>query len=222
MTRYDNVFTPREKMDFNIRFGTITFGVICITVVALGILSEVELRSVHLVGSTSLGNVALGITIGQFAADIFYCVVICGCKLKWTDYIHHGATILGAFLAHRYFHTFALYRYIHELTLPLIGTYAQMNMLRFDTKRPVYKLVCTANVIVFTLLRLVVILFHWPWMIWTSLNSPDKMEVPLLVLIITIVVHVLVDYINWDLSVKIMKKFKRMWENDWSYNPKSA
>ena len=215
-------FTPREKMDFNIRFGTITFGVICITVVALGILSEVELRSVRLVGSTSLGNVALGITIGQFAADIFYCVAICSCKMKWTDYIHHGATILGAFLAHRYFHTFALYRYIHELTLPLIGTYAQMNMLRFDTKRRVYKLVCTANVILFTLLRFVVIPFHWFWMIWASLNAPDKMEIPWYVWVITVSGHILVDYVNIGWAVKVMKKFKKLRENDWSPNPNST
>ena len=205
-----NGLNVRDRMDFDTRLGTTVLGLVCASIAGLAFLRNEKLSTLGLVGSTSLGNVVFAIIIGQFAADVFHGVVICGCKQKWSDVIHHGASVLGAFLAHRYFHTFALYRCIHELTLPLVGIFAQMHMVNFDTKRPMYLWVSTANLIVFTALRSAVIPFHWPWMMWTSLNAPDRSETPLLVWVVTILVHLLIDYVNVKWTVRIVQIYNKV------------
>ena len=205
-----NELNARDRMDFNERLGTTVLGLVCTSIAGFAFLRDGKLRTLGLVGSTSLGKVALGITIGQFAADMFHSVVICGCKPKRSDVIHHGASVLGAFLAHRYFHTFALYRYIHELTLLLVGIFAQMHMVNFDTKRPAYFWVSTANLIVFTALRLVVIPFHCSWMMWTSLNAPDRSAVPLLMWPVAILLHLLVDYVNVKWAMRIVQIYNKV------------
>ena len=58
-----NRLPSRKKADFDMRLGEIVLGCICVFVVVKAVLYEKELGSLGLVGSTYLGNVALGITI---------------------------------------------------------------------------------------------------------------------------------------------------------------
>ena len=210
-----NRLPTRKKADFDMRLGEIVLGCICVFVVVQAVLYEKELGSLGIVGSTYLGNVALGITIGQFVTDIVYFVFVRGCKLEWVDVFHHGATISGALLTQRYFHVFALYRYIHELTLPLIGIFAQMRALRFDPKRPIYKVVAVSNLFVFVTLRLLVVPFHSIWMMWTVWTATDKMEVPLFVWIFSISANISIDYVNILWAVMVIKAVRGNWNRDW-------
>ena len=206
---YDRL-SDQEKMDFNMRYAEATYGVVSASLAAVAQWDAGVGGSRMLVGSTSLGNALLSITIGQFISDLVYCTGIRSRKPRLVDLLHHVAVITAAILAHRYFHTFALYRYIHELALPLVGIFAQMKKMKVDTKSPIlFRRVETANLVVFSFVRFVVIPYHWVWMIRTSLNAPDKMDVPLLVWGVTILSHILVDCINVKWSARLIRKYQK-------------
>ena len=196
-----------KKMDFDLRCVEATYGVVSASLAAVAQWDAGVGGSHMLLGSTSLGNAVLAITIGQFISDLVYCIGIRRCKPSCFELFHHASVITGAILAHRYFHTFALCRYIQLMTLPLAGIFAQMKKMKVDTKSPTFRRVETANLVVFTSLRFVAIPFFWFWMIRTSLNAPDKMEVPLVAWAVTTLSHIIVDCINVYWSVRFIRKY---------------
>ena len=197
----------QDKMDFNMRYTEATYGVVSASLAAVVRWDARVGGSRMLIGSTSLGNALLSITIGQFISDLVYCIGICRCKPSRLQLLHHVAVIFGALLAHRYFHTFALYRYIQFFTLPLSGIFTQMKKLKVDRMSLMFRGVETANLFVFTSLRFVAILPYWLWMIQTSLNAPDKMDVPLLMWVVTILSHIIVDIGNMYWSSRFIWKY---------------
>ena len=203
---YDKL-SDQEKMDFHMRYVEATYGVVSASLAAVAQWDTGVGGSRMLVGSTSLGNAVLSITIGQFISDLVYYIGIRTRKPRLVDLLHHVAVITGAIIAHRYFHTFALYRYIQEMALPLIGIFKQMEKMKVDTNSLIFRRVEMANLIVFTLLRFVAIPFYWFWMIRTSLNAPDKMAVPLLMWAFTILSHIFVDCSNVKWSMRLIRKY---------------
>ena len=197
----------QEKMDFNMRYTEAIYGVISASLVAVAQWDARVGGSRMLIGSTSIGNALLSITIGQFISDLVYCIGMCRCKPSRLELLHHVSVISGAIPAHRYFHTFALYRYIQFFTLPLSGILSQMKKLKIDRDSLMFRGVETANLLVFTSLRFVAILPYWVWMIRTSLNAPDKMDVPLPVWVVSILSLIIVDIGNMYWSSRFIWKY---------------
>ena len=106
-----------KRIDFDNRFSSSLFVIACTSVADWAYLTDAKLSNMWLVGSSSIGNVALGITIGQFVSDTVYEIVVYRRIPKPRNLLHHVACTIGAIACHRYFHLFALYRYVHEITI---------------------------------------------------------------------------------------------------------
>jgi hypothetical protein len=202
LQQYESL-SEEDRVDFDSRFSSSLFGIACTSFAGWAYLTDAKLSNMWLVGSSSIGNVALGITIGQFVSVTVYEMVVYRHIPKKYSLLHHVACTIGAITSHHYFHLFALYRYVHELTVPLVGVFAQMRMLDYGHRTATYKAVAVINLPLFTALRLAVIPFHWLWMIRTIMNAPDRAEVPLYVWLLTISTHIILDVVNsiWALTI---------------------
>jgi hypothetical protein len=202
LQQYESL-SEEDRVDFDSRFSSSLFGIACTSFAGWAYLTDAKLSNMWLVGSSSIGNVVLGITIGQFVSDTVYEMVVYRRLPKFSVLLHHAACAVGAITSHRYLHLFALYRYVHELTIPLTGVFAQMHMLKYDLRTTTYKAVAVTNLLLFTALRLAVIPAHWFWMIRTIMNAPDRAEVPLYVWLLTISTHIILDVVNsiWALTI---------------------
>jgi hypothetical protein len=202
LQQYESL-SEEDRVDFDSRFSSSLFGIACTSLVGWAYFTDAKLSSMWLVGSSSIGNVALGITIGQFVSGVVYEMVVHRCVPKPHNFILHVPCVIAAITSHRYLHLFALYRYVHILTFPLMGVLTQMHMLKYDLRTTTYKAVAVTNLLLFTALRLAVIPAHWFWMIRTIMNAPDRAEVPLYVWLLTISTHIILDVVNsiWALTI---------------------
>ena len=205
----------KKRIDFDRELGTLVFVITSMFFLVILLYKDIDqLRGLGLVGSTSTGNLLLGITIGAFLADPVYDTVVLGRIPENLDLFHHGVVVVGALLAHRYFQLFALYRYIHLPAIPLTVILEQMKKLNFDTERWEYKLVNVANVCIVVAFRLAVIPFLWIWMIWTTMNASEMVEVPWWAWVTTLMLQLLQEYFSVRLARCTLRRFTKVLKTD--------
>ena len=207
--------SEEDRVDFDSRFSSSLFGIACTSLVGWAYFTDAKLSNMWLVGSSSIGNVALGITIGQFVSGVVYEMVVHRRIPKPHNLFLHVPCVIAAITSHRYLHLFALYRYVHILTFPLMGVFTQMHMLKYDLRTTTYKAVAVTNLLLFTALRLAVIPAHWFWMIRTIMRAPDRAEVPLYAWLLMIPAHIAIDWANSKWAFKTIKIFQDVWNNHW-------
>ena len=210
-----NKLDGKKRIDFDKELGTLVFVITSMGCLVALLYKDIDqLRRLGLVGSTWTGNLLLGMTVGVFMADPVYDMLVLGQIPEFSDLFHHGVIMVGALIAHRYFHLFALYRYIHVPAIPLTVILGQMKKLNFDTKRWEYKLVDIANVCIVAALRLAVVPFHWFWMMQTSVDASDMMEVPLWAWVATLTLQLLQEFSSVGLALHMLRRFTKVVKTD--------
>ena len=152
-----------EKCDFNMRLSQAISAVISVVLGVRAFFYEKDMQELKLVGASKVGCIALDLVIGQFLAEFVYHYRSLGNFGSIHNILHHICGIVGAIVSHHYFHQFAVYRFIHEVTQPIIMVFVQMHMVNYDTNSAWYKIVARINLCIYIFFRMVVIPFHWWW-----------------------------------------------------------
>ena len=163
-----------EKCEFDSHFGATIAGVLCIIFASVAFISDPHFHQLGLVGSSTAGNVALDIIIGQYIADVIFQWIVTGTYGSKLSMVHHISVIGSAIAAHNFFHRLAVYRFIHLFILPFVTIYEQMVALKYDISSGLFKCVMLINSCVFFLVRMAVIPFHWIWYVHVFVTSRNE------------------------------------------------
>lgn len=153
----------KDKCDFNMRLSQALCAVISVALGVKAFFFEEDMRSLQLVGTSRVGSIALDLAIGQFVAEFVYQYLSLGHLGSKQNKLHHVCGIVGAIVSHHYFHKFAVYRFIHEMTQPIIMVFVQMHMVHYNTNSTWYKIVARTNLCTYVCFRMLVIPLHWLW-----------------------------------------------------------
>ena len=205
---YDRV-KQKDKCDFNMRPSTAICGMILVVLTLRAFLYEEDIQKLQLVGSTSVGSFALDVVMGQFLAEFFYQSWKLGYPGSRRNILHHISGIVGSILSHHYFHKFAMYRFIHEVTLPVTMVFVQMHMAEYGTHRAWYKIVARINLFLFVLFRMAVIPFHWLWFAYVIASSQSEWsDVPIALWPFFFFCNGAIDYVDFYWGWKIIQIYR--------------
>lgn len=215
---YDRVKQKASSLcDFNMRPCTALCGVVSIVLVARVFLYEEDIWRLNLVGSTSMGNFAMDIVLGQFLADYVYQTWKLGYPGSKRSILHHLSGIVGSILSHHYCHKFALYRFMHEITLPVVAVFAQMHMVEYDINTTWYKIVAHTNLCMYIVFRMLVIPFHWAWFAYVIYSSQSEWsDVWFVAWPIILLCHAAIDYVNFSWGcqlIQIHRQVSKLWKH---------
>ena len=215
---YDRVKKNTTSLcDFNMRPCTALCGVVSIVLVARVFLYEEDIQRHNLVGSTSMGSFAIDIVLGQFLAEYVYQTWKIGYPGSKKNFLHHLCGIVGSIISHHYCHKFALYRFMHEVTLPVVAVFAQMHMVDYDINTTWYKIVARTNLFMFVVFRILVIPFHWAWFAYVIYSSQSEWsDVWPVAWPVLLLCHAAIDYVNvsWGCQlIHLYHKVSKSWKH---------
>ena len=199
----------KTHCDFNMRPVTATCGVVSIVLAGKAFFYEKDVEKLQLVGSTPTGIFALDVVLGQFLAEFVYQLWMLGYPGSTRNFLHHLSGIVGSVLSHHYWHKFALYRFTHEVTLPVIMVFAQMHMVEYNTNSTWYKIVARINLFTYFLFRIVVIPFHWLWFSYVIISSQSEWsDVWIAAWPVLFLCHAAVDYVDCYWGCQLMRIYQ--------------
>ena len=187
--------------------GTVVAVVPCFALGLKAFISDADFHQLSLVGSSTAGNAALGIMIGQLLSDFLYEKKLDGTFGSIRNVGHHLAAIGFAVVGYNFFHRFLVYRIIHLISFPTLIIYDLMR--KCDTKGRLFECVMQVNLLIFFLFRVVVIPFHWGWYIYEIVTGRDEWpEISLLAWIVMFASSVVIDYINCIWAKGLLKNYR--------------
>ena len=166
----------RERCQIDRLFGTAIAVVPCFAFALKAFVFDPDFHQLTLLGSSTPGNAALGIMIGQCLSDFLYERMVDGTFGSIRNIGHHLASIVGAGVGFSVFHRLVVYRFIHHISIPLAIIYDAMRKLKCNTKSGLFRCVMNINLFIFFLFRVVVIPFHWAWYFYEVFTWRDEWQ----------------------------------------------
>ena len=203
-TRYDQI-KPKRWLDFHIRFGQ-SIAAIYSLYCTIPIFYNKRFSQLGLTEWTFEGNLWLDFMIGHTIGDLVYVFMMSKCgQLTNEEIAHHLSVIVGAVIAHRRFHRFAVLRSVHLVCIPIVAVFTQWNMLGYSIHHTLYKVLSTINVVVYTLFRLAITPFFWLLMLYEVFFSvSDAYQVEWWNWVIMVPLCIAIDVTNGYWAVKIV------------------
>ena len=187
----------RERCKIDRYLGTAIAVVPCFAFALQAFVFDPDFRQLTLLGSSTPGNAALGIMIGQCLSDFLYERIVDGTFGSIRNVGHHLASIVGAGVGFNVFHRLVVYRFIHHISLPSGIIYDVMRKLKCNSRSRLFRFVMSINLFIFFLFRVVVIPFHWVWYFYELFTWRDEWQEIWLPFWAVLVGGIVIDYVNF-------------------------